>query len=116
MLKTAIGSVRVWRPARITENRKLFHENTNDRIAVATTARAHERQRHAPEHAEVGAAVDQGGVLEIRRHVLEEADHHPDDDRQAHDQVRQDERRVRVHQLQVPEEDVPGDEVRDARG
>src|SRR5439155_20316645 len=34
---TAIGSVRVDRPARITEKRKLFHENTNDRIAVATT-------------------------------------------------------------------------------
>ena len=32
-----MGSVRVCRPARITENRKLFHENTKDRIAVATT-------------------------------------------------------------------------------
>ena len=37
MLKTAMGSVRVSRPARITEKRKLFQENTNERIAVAIT-------------------------------------------------------------------------------
>src|SRR5439155_10565291 len=37
MLYTAIGRVRVERPARITEKRKLFHENTNDRTPVATT-------------------------------------------------------------------------------
>src|SRR4029450_11276970 len=32
-----MGRVRVERPARITEKRKLFQENTNDRMAVATT-------------------------------------------------------------------------------
>src|SRR6267378_1551031 len=36
MLYTAMGSVRVSRPARMTEKRKLFQENTNERIAVAT--------------------------------------------------------------------------------
>src|SRR3990172_10267177 len=37
MLKTAMGRVRVCRPARITEKRKLFHEKTKARIPVATT-------------------------------------------------------------------------------
>src|SRR2546426_9813563 len=32
-----MGKVRVERPARITEKRKLFHEKTKDRMAVATT-------------------------------------------------------------------------------
>src|SRR5215470_2269810 len=32
-----MGKVRVERPARITEKRKLFQENTKERMAVATT-------------------------------------------------------------------------------
>src|SRR5574341_452817 len=36
MLKTAMGRVRVFRPARITENRKLFQEKMKLRMAVAT--------------------------------------------------------------------------------
>src|ERR1700746_846291 len=37
MLKTAMGRVRVCRPARMTEKRKLFQEKTKARIAVAIT-------------------------------------------------------------------------------
>ena len=53
------------------------------------------------------------GVLQIGGHVLEERDHDPDDDRQAHDQVREDQRAVGVDHPEVAKEDVPGDQVGD---
>src|ERR1700730_14241923 len=48
--------------------------------------RLDQRQGDAPEGGPVGAAVDEGRVLQLRGDVLEERDHHPDDDGQAHDE------------------------------
>ncbi len=43
----------------------------------------HDRQHHMPEHAEMAAAVDQRRIVDLPRHLVEEADHDPDDERQA---------------------------------
>src|SRR5437899_9793588 len=53
-----------------------------------------EGEGDAPEDAEVGAAVDEGGVFQLGGDVFEEGDHHPDDDGQAQDEMGQDERAV----------------------
>jgi hypothetical protein len=115
MLKTAMGKVRVFRPARITENRKLFQEKMKLKMDVATIPGFDQGDGNPQEGPVVGAAVDEGGIPEFRRDVLEEPDHDPDDDGQADDEMGEDEGLVGIHHSQVAEQDVPGDEVADAR-
>jgi len=67
---------------------KLFQENTKDRMAVATTpglTSGRAMRQKAPKY---GAAVDQRRVFQVGGDVLEEGDHHPDDDGEAHDERR----------------------------
>src|SRR5574341_235437 len=73
-------------------------------------ARLHQRQGHPQEGREVGTPVDSGRLEQLPRHVLEKADHHPQDEGQRHDQVGQDQRRVGVDHLQLGEEDEPRSE------
>ncbi len=47
--------------------------------------------------------------------ALEEADHHPQDERQRHDEVGEDERGVGVDQLRLREQDEPRDQVAGSR-
>jgi len=82
-------------------------------MAVATTpglTRGRAMRQKAPKY---GAAVDQCRVFQVGGDVLEEGDHHPDD-REAHDEMRQDQRAVGVHHLEMAKEDVPGNQVGDA--
>ena len=50
----------------------------------------HERQHDADEDAEASGTVDHGGVVELTRDLIEEADEDPDRQRQAERDVRDD--------------------------
>ena len=54
-----------------------------------------ERQDHAPDHRDAARAHQAGGVLERVGHLVDEGQHHPDDERQRRDRVDQDRARRR---------------------
>ena len=115
MLKTATGSVRVCRPPSTAPKTKLFQEKMIDRMEPTTIPGPRQRQRHVAERLPQRAAVDQGGLFELRRQALEEADHHVDEDRQRDHQMRDDERPDRAGQADPLEQDEERDQVRQGR-
>ena len=101
------------RPERFNEKRNWFQEKMKDMIAEVATAVSHQGEHDPEEALPAGAAVDHGRVLKLRRDALEEGDHQPDHHGHGDDQVGDGERGVGVDQLQVPEDDVPGEQVAD---
>src|SRR5213594_3600539 len=109
-----MGKVRVVRPARITEKRKLFQENTNDRIAVATTpgltsGSAIRQKTPRCEQPSIRPASSRSGGTSSKNEIMTQMM-----DGQPHDEMREDQRSVGIHHPEIPEEDVPGDQVGDA--
>ena len=64
-------------------------------------ARHEQRQREAPERLEPRVAVEHRGVLVLDGHLVDEALHHPDRERQVERRVDQDQPELRVDQAEV---------------
>ncbi len=78
-------------------------------------ARPDDRQHDSPQEAEIGAAVDLGGIVDLARHLVEEADHDPDDQRQREGGVGQDQAEIGVAQADLPDHQEQRDGDRDRR-
>ena len=72
-------------------------------------------QRDAPHRPEPRATIDAGRLLDIARDLVEEALHHPDDERDAEHRVDQDHPLVGVDEVQVAEDEKQRDREDDRR-
>ncbi len=75
------------------------HEREDERCHHA---RQRDRQHDAEERAPDRQAVDEGGLLELDRDRIELVAHDPDDDRQHHQRIEQDQADARVEQAPAP--------------
>ena len=70
-------------------------------MKAATMPGQRDRQDDAEEGAPDRTAVDEGGLLELDRDRVELVAHDPDDDRQHHQRVEQDQADARVEQREL---------------